>query len=134
MKKTSKTAKTPAPATKPAAPAPALKSTVAPKVKKPAASAAPPSVVARPTSSRVTITAKVDVGFGNSLYVRGDGAGLSWNKGILLENVSSDTWSIVLSKVEKPIAFKFVMNDEVWCSGDDYLAAPGDTVTATPVF
>src|SRR5688572_5617630 len=28
-----------------------------------------------------TITARVDVGFGNALFLRGEGAGLSWNKG-----------------------------------------------------
>ncbi len=50
MKKTSKTSKTPAPATKLTAPAPALKSTVEPKVKKPAAPAAVPAVVAKPTA------------------------------------------------------------------------------------
>lgn len=134
MKKKSKTTKTPAPATKPTAPAPALKSTIAPKVKKPAALSALPAAVAKPSPSKVTITAKVDVGFGNSLYVRGDGAGLTWNKGTLLGNVSSDAWKIVLSGVEKPISFKFLMNDELWSTGEDYVAAPGDTVTATPVF
>jgi hypothetical protein len=95
---------------------------------------APPAAVAKSTSSKVTITAKVDVGFGNSLSVRGDGSGLTWNKGTLLDNISSDTWKIVLSGVEKPLTFKFLKNDELWSVGDDYVAAPGDTVTATPVF
>ncbi|MGA2692835.1 MAG: hypothetical protein ABSF76_10760 [Opitutaceae bacterium] len=134
MKKTSKTSKTPAPATKLTAPAPALKSTVEPKVKKPAAPAAAPALVAKPTASRVTITAKIDIGFGNSLYVRGDSAGLTWSKGTLLDCVSSDTWRIVLSGVEKPVTFKFLLNDQLWSSGGDYVASPGDTVTVTPAF
>jgi hypothetical protein len=53
------------------APAPARKSTAAPKIKKPATAAAAPAVVAKPKGSRVTIVAKVDVGFGNTLFVRG---------------------------------------------------------------
>ena len=134
MKKTSKTTKTPAPATKPTAPAPALKSTIAPKVKKPATVAALPAVVAKPTSPKITITAKVDVGFGNSLYVRGDGAGLNWNKGTLMDCVSSDTWKIVLTGAGKPLSFKFVMNDEIWSGGEDYVVSPGANATLTPAF
>lgn len=134
MKKTTKTKKTPAPAPKLTAPAPAAKSTPAPKIKAPAASPASPAIVVRPKGARVTIVAKVDVGFGNSLYLRGDGAGLSWAQGTPMECASSDTWSLVLSRVEKPFAFKFVRNDTDWSTGEDYMAAPGDTVTVGPVF
>jgi len=162
MKKITKTTKTPAPATKPAAPAPtfkpttptpafkpttpasafkpttpapALKSTVAPKIKTPAAtSPATPAVVTKPKGARVTIVVKADVGFGNSLFIRGSGAGLSWEKGTILENSSNDTWKIVLPAAEAPFAFKVVKNDDVWSIGEDYSAAPGDTVTVTPTF
>jgi hypothetical protein len=37
--------------------------------------------VAKPKAPAVTITAKIDVGFGNALFIRGSGAGLSWSKG-----------------------------------------------------
>ncbi len=135
MKKNTKSEKTPAPATKLTAHAPARKSTVAPKIKKPAASSSvAPAVVARPKGLKVSITVKVDVGFGNALYIRGDGAGLSWNKGTLLDCVSNDTWSIVLPSVEKPLMFKLLLNDEAWSTGEDYNAAPGDAVTVTPSF
>jgi hypothetical protein len=135
MKKNTKSEKTPAPATKLTAHAPARKSTVAPKIKKPATSlSVAPAVVAKPKGLRVSITVKVDVGFGNALYIRGGGAGLSWNKGTLLDCVSNDTWSIVLPSVEKPLAFKLLLNDEVWSTGEDYNAAPGDAVTVTPAF
>jgi hypothetical protein len=130
MKKNTKIIKTPAPATKLTAPAPARKTTVAPKILKQAV----PVFVAKPKVSRVIITAKVDIGFGNTLFIRGDGAGLNWNKGTLLDNVSGDTWSIILQGVDKPLGFKLVLNDTVWCTGEDYRAAPGDTVTVTPVF
>jgi hypothetical protein len=133
-KKTTKTTKTPAPATKQTAPAPARKSAAAPKIKKPAARASVPAIVTKPRGLRVTLVARVDVGFGNALYVRGDGAGLSWSSGKLLECSAGDTWSLVLPAVEKAFAFKFVRNDTDWSTGEDYMAAPGDTVTVTPVF
>ena|ERR1019366_5102644 len=129
-KKNTKSPKTPAPATKLTAPAPARKSTVAPRIKK----AAAPATVTKPRGSRVTLIAKTDVGFGNTLFVRGDGAGLSWEKGTALDCSSDDTWTLVLPVVEKPFAFKLVLNDTIWSTGGDYTAAPGDTVTVTPSF
>lgn len=140
MKKTTSTRKTPAPATKQAAPAPVRPSTAASKAKSLAAPApvapppASPVVMAKPKAAGVTITAKIDVGFGNALFVRGSGAGLSWGKGALLTCVSSDTWRIVLPGASGPFAFKFLLNDETWSAGKDYLAGPGDTVTVTPAF
>ena len=131
MKKTAKTIKTPAPAIKPTAPAPARKTTAVPKILKPASA---PAIAAKPAGANVTITAKIDVGFGNALYVRGDGAGLSWDKGTPLACKATDTWSIVLPGVGKPFVFKFVLNDQEWSVGKDYLAAPGETVTVTPSF
>jgi hypothetical protein len=135
MKKIAKTTKTPAPATKLVAPAPARKSTVAPKIKAPAApSPAVPSVVTKPKGSRVTITAKIDVGFGNSVYVRGDEPALSWEKGLALGSVAGDKWEIVLTGIDRPFQFKFLRNNEEWSAGENYTASPGDTLSITPVF
>jgi hypothetical protein len=135
MKKITKTEKAPAPATKTPAPAPARKTAAAPKIKAPAApTPAAPPVVAKPKGSRVTISAKHDVGFGNALFIRGGGAGLSWDKGTPLENVSADVWTIVIPGVERPFGFKFAINDETWNSGPDYVASPGDSLTLTPSF
>jgi hypothetical protein len=150
MKKTTKTEKTPAPATKTPAPAPAAKITspapatktiapaaarkaaVAPKIRSTAAAA--PAVMSAPKATGVTITAKIDVGFGNSLFLRGSGAGLTWTKGVPLVCVADDAWSLVLPGATGPIAFKFLLNDTAWSTGKDFLAGPGDTVTVTPVF
>jgi hypothetical protein len=140
MKKITKPSKTPAPATKsiapapapkPAAPAPAVKSTVAPKVK---TAAAPAAVVTKPTPSKVTIAAAVDVGFGNLLYVRGDAPALSWDKGAVLTNVGGAKWEIVLTGPAKPFEFKFLVNDISWSTGENYCASPGDALTLTPSF
>jgi hypothetical protein len=134
MKKITKTTKAPAPATKAAAPAPARKSSAIPRIKKSAAPSGAPSIVVKPKGARVTIIAKIDVGFGNALFIRGDGAGLSWERGKLLGCASGDTWTLVLSGVEEPFSFKFLVNDETWSADPNFEAAPGDTVTVTPVF
>jgi hypothetical protein len=134
MKKITKTIKAPAPATKSTAPAPARKTSSAPKIKKPAAAPDGPPVVVKPKGSKVTITAKIDIGFGNILFIRGDGAGLSWEKGKALGSTAGDTWTLSLPWVEKPFAFKLLVNDVTWSADPNYEAAPGDTVTVTPVF
>jgi hypothetical protein len=131
MKKITKTSKTPAPATKTSAPPAAKKTATVPKIKK---SAAAPAVVTKPKGSRVTLVAKIDIGFGNKLFVRGSGDGLSWDAGTSLDCTGSDTWTLVLPAVSSPIAFKFLVNDLTWSLGEDYTAAPGDTVTVTPAF
>lgn len=134
MKKITKTIKAPAPATKSTAPAPARKTSAAPKIKKPEAAPDAPPVVVKPKGSKVTITAKIDIGFGNILFIRGDGAGLSWEKGKALGCTEGDTWTLSLPWVEKAFAFKLLVNDVTWSADPNFEAAPGDTVTVTPVF
>jgi len=62
--------------------------TVAPAVK----AAETTTGSARSSAKPVTIEAKIDVGFGNALYLRGEGLGLSWNQGVPLTCVDGKTW------------------------------------------
>lgn len=81
-----------------------------------------------------TLIANVDVGFGNALYVRGEGAGLSWDQGMAMENLSPTQWKLSLEGASSPVAFKFLINDSNWCIGDDYVAVPGSTCSLVPLF
>lgn len=81
-----------------------------------------------------TIIAQVDVGFGNGIYIRGEGAGLNWDKGILMENVAADRWQIILRGVTTPVVFKFLLNDETWSVGEDYVITPGSSLALVPLF
>lgn len=121
--KTPKVAKSaPAPKPVPAAPAPAVKT---PKV---------PAGAARTTTVATTIVAAVDVGFGNHLTLRGQGPGLSWEVGVPLECIGDDRWSITLPEVSQPVVCKFLLNDQTWCAGEDYIVLPGSTVVLSPLF
>lgn len=150
-KTSSKSSKSPAPATKSAAskpaPAPRAKAKVAAK---PAAKPAPapvPAVVAAPvvapkpapkpqasTPVQTVISARVDVGFGNSLSIRGEGAGLSWDTGLLMDCVEANLWRVTLPESARGYAFKFLVNDLTWSTGPDFTAASGASVTLTPEF
>jgi len=83
---------------------------------------------------KTSIIARVDVGFGNQLYVRGTGADLSWEKGLQLENVSSYEWAFATTKAKSDVVFKFLINDELWAEGDNIIVAKGATSISSPVF
>lgn len=123
------------------APAPTTTVTTTPVVTTPASASpvkvAPVSAPAKTpivtAATPITIEAKIDVGFGNNLFVRGQGEGLSWERGIPLENVDSKTWRLVVPAKDK-VQFKLLINDAVWCKGEDLVAAPGKKVQVTPAF
>jgi hypothetical protein len=99
----------------------------------PVKSAAPAKSPIVTAAAPITIEAKIDVGFGNNLFVRGQGEGLSWDRGIPLENVDSKTWRLTVPAKDK-VQFKLLINDAVWCKGEDLVAAPGKKVEVTPAF
>ena len=98
---------------------------------------APPSL--RPAQSTqnsgktVTIEAKIDVGFGNGLFLRGEGQGLSWNQGIPLSCVDGSTWKWSGEAGDK-LKFKLLLNDAVWAKGEDLVIRPGERVQVAPAF
>ena len=126
-KSTSKSTKSPAPAKKvvPAAkPAKAtIKSKAAPKVK-----------AVAPSPLTTTIAAQIDIGFGNQLYIRGEGPGLSWGRGTLMKCVADDQWQHTVGEAARPIVFKFLVNDLTWSAGEDFSTAPGSSVVLQPTF
>jgi len=81
-----------------------------------------------------TITAHIDIGFGNALYLRGEGADLSWDRGTLMNCVADNCWSLQLPESGRPLIFKFLVNDLSWSAGQDYTVASGDTLGTTPTF
>jgi hypothetical protein len=88
---------------------------------------------ARSSAKPVTIEAKIDVGFGNALYLRGEGLGLSWNRGVPLTCVDGKTWKWSGESKEQ-LKFKLLLNDQVWSQGEDLVATPGQKVEISPAF
>ena len=80
-----------------------------------------------------TIEAKIDVGYGNNLFVRGEGPGLSWDKGTPLKCVDPATWQWA-TEAGAPLKCKLLLNDSVWMSGEDLVVPPGKRVEITPAF
>ena len=78
--------------------------------------------------------ARIDVGFGNTLFIRGEGAGLSWETGIPLTCVQGATWIWSAPTDVDRVRFKLLLNDRVWCQGDDLTAEKGGRTEVGPLF
>ncbi len=136
-KKTVKKAAVKKAAKKVATKTPAAKKAVKKAIKKTAVKkvAAKKAASSAPSSKSVTrIIARVDARFGNTLYIRGEGGGLSWTEGVPMENISSDEWKWESTEADSGIVFKFLVNDEIWANGEDQTVAAGSTSISTPSF
>jgi hypothetical protein len=65
-------------------------------------------------ATRLLVTAYI--GIGNRLFIRGDGPGLNWSKGVPLQFVSIGKWSWETAETSAPVKFKLYKNDEVECT------------------
>ena len=103
-------------------PAPAAKATAAPKRSAKKTASAPAQVIVRH-----------DAGWGNSLHLRGEGAGLSWETGQPLACTGPTEW-VWNTAIDSPILFKVLLNDAAWAAGENLVLMPGETITVTPAF
>ncbi len=81
--------------------------------------APPPPEISEPAVSadgatRLIVTAYI--GIGNRLTIRGEGPGLSWEKGVPLSFVSIGKWRWETNDATAPVKFKLYKNDEVECT------------------
>jgi len=65
-------------------------------------------------ATRLLVTAYI--GIGNRLFIRGDGPGLDWDKGVPLQFVSIGKWSWETAEATAPVSFKLYKNDELECA------------------
>jgi hypothetical protein len=86
-----------------------------------AAATRPPPAAAREESSISSdgftrLLATAYIGIGNKLYVRGDGPGLSWEKGVPLQFVSIGKWRWETPDATAPVTVKLYKNDQQECA------------------
>lgn len=85
-------------------------------------------------SGTTRITIKYDVGFNNHMFIRGEGANLSWDKGTPLKNVKADEWVWETTQSFVNVHFKVLINDKVYEAGDNHHANYGSSLCYTPRF
>ena len=84
-------------------------------------------------SKSLCVRVIADIGWGNSLYIRGEGGTLTWDKGILMENLDANHW-IWKYQSDVPLTFKLLINDTQWSDGENYQIKPNETLDLTPTF
>ena len=65
-------------------------------------------------ATRLIVTAYI--GIGNRLFIRGEGPGLSWEKGVPLQFVSIGKWRWETGNAAAPVKFKLYKNDDTECA------------------
>jgi hypothetical protein len=88
----------------------------------------------KPAGAPTRVMAYVDVGLGNTLFLRGEGPGLSWEAGVPMQWIGDGCWSWTAESAGQGITFKVLINDLHWSGGDNLTVAPGDTASFTPAF
>lgn len=83
-----------------------------------AGGAAGPGSIERTISSdgATRLIATSYIGIGNRLFIRGEGAGLSWDRGAPLQFVSIGKWRWETNEAVAPVRFKLLKNDEQECT------------------
>lgn len=90
------------------------------------------------TSSTVTTTIKVvfDVGYGNSMTIRGSVSPLSWTTGTAMTWTTGNVWTYTTTAIPSGTSFEFkaLKNDSFWSDGANFTGTGGSTITVTPTF
>lgn len=81
-----------------------------------------------------TLVAQVLIGIGNKPYVRGEGPGLSTEKGVPMQFVEIGKWEWVCPEAGEPVLLQIYKNDEVPSSLGEILLEPGQRRAVTPTF
>jgi hypothetical protein len=86
----------------------------------------------KPNHSRILV--KYNVGMTNTLYIRGQGAGLTWEKGSPMKNVGPDEWIWETATHFKECEFKVLINDKQYEDGENHHLFNGGAIQYTPHF
>jgi hypothetical protein len=74
---------------------------------------------------RTRLTVISYIGIGNKLHLRGDGAGLSWDKGVPLQFISIGRWRWETGDATEPVTCKIYKNDKIEAPVGNIVLAPG---------
>ena len=81
-----------------------------------------------------TLEAKIELGMGNSLYIRGEGGGLDWHQSQPMTQINPVTWIWSTESATQALVFQLLLNDLIWAKGDNLTAEPGTRLEVVPDF
>ena len=74
------------------------------------------------------------IGISNKLYIRGEGPGLDWDKGIPMELVGIGKWEWKTYDANTTVQCKVLINDEQWTDSENITIEPNTTMETTASF
>jgi len=74
------------------------------------------------------------IGIGNKLFIRGEGPGLSWDKGVPMQFVSIGKWGWATNDATAPVRCELYKNDETAALTGEVVLDPGKHVEITALF
>lgn len=80
------------------------------------------------------VVIRYDVGFNNHLFIRGNGANLNWDKGIMLKNIRADEWLWETDQLFDTCEFKILINDSQYEQGENHILKCKNCFEYTPCF
>ncbi|HEX2862787.1 MAG TPA: hypothetical protein VHN79_14160 [Lacunisphaera sp.] len=83
-------------------------------------------------ATRLLVTAYI--GIGNKLFIRGDGPGLSWDKGVPMQFVSIGKWGWASHDVSAPMKCRLYKNDDTAALSGEVTLEPGRHAEVTALF
>ncbi len=83
-------------------------------------------------ATRLLVTAYI--GIGNKLFIRGEGPGLSWDKGVPMQFVSIGKWGWASHEATGPVRCKLYKNDDTAALSGEVAIEPGKHVEVSALF
>ncbi|HWX19813.1 MAG TPA: hypothetical protein VN578_07895 [Candidatus Binatia bacterium] len=80
------------------------------------------------------IAAKVELGPGHAVFIRGEGGGPSWHRGLPLDCIAPGSWIWFATGLAEKIVFQLLLNDAIWARGDKLVLEPGNRLELAPDF
>ena len=74
------------------------------------------------------------IGISNKLYIRGEGPGLDWDKGVPMELVGIGKWEWKTYGANTAVQCKVLINDEQWTDSENITIEPNTTMETTASF
>jgi len=65
-------------------------------------------------------------GIGNKPFIRGEGGGLNWDKGMPMEFLGMGKWQWAAPNLQEPVTFRIYKNDEIAAAGEPLCLIPGE--------
>lgn len=86
--------------------------------------------------NKTIIRVHYNVGYGNTMYLRGSDYPLWWDDGRAMRNTAADCWEFEIERIPNGTTFEFkpLINDTTWSQGNNYTVTGGSTIDIYPTF